>query len=183
MATRHIFRGIAEVRASVSSRSSIARTSRDVIASGSRIPCSEDTKNTLNSRSPRRSQRTDRIGESEEGLFPPMALYAVLAVSDDMTSLGRHGGGFAIGPCRTRISGCAGSWAERGRRLATRLMIWALDSGRGRVRPTGWVTPEYPPRRHSLCAATRPRPRHSGDRSAKTAAPPAGESGIHRYSA
>ena len=102
--------------------------------------------------------------------------------SDDMTSLGGSGGGFAIGPCRTRISGCAGSGAERGGRLATKLMILALDSGRGRVRPTKWMPPEHPPRSYSLCAATRPRSRHSGDRSAKAAARPAGEGGIQRYS-
>ena len=53
----------------------------------------------------------------------------------------------------------------------------------GRVRPTGSVTPEHPPTVHALFAATRSaRSRHAGDRSATTAALPAGDGGIHRSS-
>ena len=63
------------------------------------------------------------------------------------------------------------------------LMILALDSGRGRVRPTGSVTPEHPPRGRALPAATRSaRSRQAGDRSATTAALPAGDGGIQRFS-
>ena len=62
--------------------------------------------------------------------------------SDNLISSAGRDGGFALGPCATRTSGCAGRLAESGSRPATGLTNLALGYGRGSVNHL--ITPQLP---------------------------------------
>lgn len=60
----------------------------------------------------------------------------------------------------------SGTLAESGSGLAAVLVTLAVESRRGRGRPTGWATPWHLPRRHSISTGVRlTRSRHACDRS------------------
>ena len=63
---------------------------------------------------------------------------------DHVTSSGRSRRWLGDSGLRNKGFGGAGRLAESGSRPATKLMILAVDSRRGSVRPTRWTTPQHP---------------------------------------